>query len=224
MPSPMKTYTYTTILVLGLTLSGLSWASNKTICKNGSVERHIEVVATDAEKGAPCEVQYTRDGETKTLWTAQNDANFCKEKAAGLAQKLKDSGWNCDGSEDVAVETKADEAPVSTVAPKAGKESKKTHKKGYDKAKKKACDKENCDKVECACHAKKAKSEAGEKVGEAKTEVKAQDKRAKAKAEREAKKAEKKAKREAKKAERDAKKLQNKASEKVEEAKEEVTE
>lgn len=67
-------------------------------CKSGASERKIEVTTAEGGK-APCEVKYTKEGEAegKTLWNAQNDADYCTTKASELVGKLSGTGWECSG-------------------------------------------------------------------------------------------------------------------------------
>jgi hypothetical protein len=84
------------ILLLLITVSTSTFAfADKTVCKASGVERHIEVVSLADGKDVPCEVRYTKQGDTKTLWTAENDASYCLTKAKGLAEKLSAAGWDC---------------------------------------------------------------------------------------------------------------------------------
>lgn len=90
----MKTAWLTTVAVV---LSVAAFGA-ETKCTSGSSGRKIEVVTGEGGK-PPCEVKYTKEGETeaKTLWNAQNDSAFCTEKAAGLVDKLSSGGWKCEG-------------------------------------------------------------------------------------------------------------------------------
>jgi len=36
-------------------------------------------------------------GQVQTLWTAENEENYCKDKAADFVDKLKSWGWSCSG-------------------------------------------------------------------------------------------------------------------------------
>ena len=47
----------------------------------------------------------TEGAEDRVLWSAQNDASYCEEKAKGFIEKLESLGWTC-------VETIRDEAAV----------------------------------------------------------------------------------------------------------------
>jgi hypothetical protein len=85
------------ILSLALfSVSGFS-AHIKTTCVSGQDERVIEVVHTGNEP-SPCEVRYTKAGETKTVWTSQHSGSYCEEKAQGLAEKLAAAAFKCDNT------------------------------------------------------------------------------------------------------------------------------
>lgn len=63
--------------------------------------RTVEVKFAGENKGLPCEVKYTKEGESegKTLWTANNDAAYCEQKAKEFADKLTSQGYACTGGE-----------------------------------------------------------------------------------------------------------------------------
>lgn len=204
----MKNTTIFTILSLFFVNSAFA---NHTVCKSGNSERHIEVVSTNAEKGAPCEVKYTKDGDSKVLWKANSDAQFCKTKATGLADQLASSGWKCDAGQEHAdkaatkdeAKASVDQAAQKTDAKmtraerkaqrKAEKEKRKAQREA-EKAKRKA-DQE-------AAKAEKAKKDAEAKVSAAKVEAK----EVKAEAKAEAKQIKADAKTEAKEIKAEAKK------------------
>ena len=74
-------------------------ANVKYECRNGDLVRHVELVYEDQDSKLPCSVQYTKDseepGQTKTLWSAQNEANYCEEKLDAFIEKLQGMGWTC---------------------------------------------------------------------------------------------------------------------------------
>jgi hypothetical protein len=83
-------------------------------CKSGKIVREIDVQSQTPSSPVPCSVVYKKTTEgaaDQTLWTAENDAAYCEEKAKGLADKLTSLGWTCE-------EAKADtSAPVPASAP-----------------------------------------------------------------------------------------------------------
>ena len=70
-----------------------------TTCTNGSDVRKIEVVYPQEGAELPCEVLYTKNGETRTLWTAGNQAGFCEGKAEEFIAKQRGWGWQCDSAD-----------------------------------------------------------------------------------------------------------------------------
>ena len=73
--------------------------SDKMVCSQAGLERHLELEWADSQKNAPCKVHYRKKSEDpnhhKVLWTANNDAAFCSEKAQEFVAKLEGWGWNC---------------------------------------------------------------------------------------------------------------------------------
>lgn len=84
--------------ILAMTVLSLSAHAATSTCKSGAAERKVEVTSAEGGK-APCEVKYTKEGEAegKTLWSAQNDADYCSTKASELVGKLTGMGWQCSG-------------------------------------------------------------------------------------------------------------------------------
>ena len=81
------------LIVLGL-VSGTAQADHLIECKMGGKLRKIEVIH---EAGKPCDVVYTREGETAAtaLWTYAHQTDQCPVKAKFLADKLTGFGWTC---------------------------------------------------------------------------------------------------------------------------------
>jgi len=99
-------------------------AHHVTVCKMDKGERKIEVTTPDETKKLPCTVNYQRENEeSRALWNAENDPNFCDEKARELADKLTAAGYECttaphEGSAEAA-------PPEKMTEPKTAPESKK---------------------------------------------------------------------------------------------------
>lgn len=74
--------------------SQVALADTTYVCTQGSMERKIEVVYLEAGK-VPCEVRYTKDGETQVLWSAQAEEGYCEAKAAEFVEKQRGWGWEC---------------------------------------------------------------------------------------------------------------------------------
>lgn len=70
-----------------------------TVCKHGKSERKVEVAYAEQGKKVPCEVKYTKDGSTTTLWTATAKEGFCEEKATGFIGKFVEQGYDCKDEE-----------------------------------------------------------------------------------------------------------------------------
>lgn len=88
-------------------------------CEHGGSKRIIRVF-NDTAAGLACEVTYEKASDTKTLWTAANDKEYCAQKAAAFASKQVGWGWNCVGKDGVVVSAPVVEAPViETSAPEA---------------------------------------------------------------------------------------------------------
>lgn len=92
--------------------------NQKTVCSHGSQTRVIEVAYT-SEDNVPCEVRYSKEEGSQTLWSATNKAGYCEEKAAAFVEKQMGWGWACEASINTATSDEAEvaaEAPVSTEA------------------------------------------------------------------------------------------------------------
>ena len=93
------TLTSTVLLALPFSVSAESWS-----CRHDNDVREIHIVQ-ETDAAVPCSVVYkklTEGVEDQVLWTANNDANYCQDKAQGLVDKQVGWGWTC-------VETIADE-------------------------------------------------------------------------------------------------------------------
>lgn len=89
----MKTATLlATTLLLGTSLSALA---DSYLCTNGGAERSIAVVYRDAGQPVPCEVHYSKDGQSQILWSASQEAGYCEEKAKAFADQQTSWGWQC---------------------------------------------------------------------------------------------------------------------------------
>ena len=97
-----------TILVLVISLlTPLSVYADSWSCRHGSDVREVHMEQTTSAP-LPCQVLYkklTEGAEDQVLWSAQNDASYCEEKAKGFIEKLESLGWTC-------VETIRNEASV----------------------------------------------------------------------------------------------------------------
>jgi len=96
-----------TLISLPFGLHAESWS-----CRHGNDVREIHIQrATGA--AVPCSVVYkklTEGVEDQVLWTADNDENFCEEKAKAFVAKQESWGWTC-------VETIQEKAGEDAAAP-----------------------------------------------------------------------------------------------------------
>jgi len=76
-------------------LAGTAFADETYTCTNAGMERVITIVYQDQEAKVPCEVHYTKDGATETLWSAQGQVGYCEEKVAAFLEKQRGWGWEC---------------------------------------------------------------------------------------------------------------------------------
>ena len=70
-------------------------ADESYVCTHGQKERVISVVYGDQATKLPCDVRYQKDGDTQTLWHAENEEGYCKQKAVEFVQKQEGWGWDC---------------------------------------------------------------------------------------------------------------------------------
>ncbi|MBB3166884.1 hypothetical protein [Simiduia aestuariiviva] len=69
--------------------------ANSYVCTHGGMERSITVVYHEPGQAVPCEVQYTKQGESQTLWRADNEGGYCEAQASAFAEKQAGWGWEC---------------------------------------------------------------------------------------------------------------------------------
>ena len=66
---------------------------------HGSVKRVVSVFNLNVDGGSPkahgCRVDYSKDGETKTLWSSKTDHAYCAAKAAALVTNLVNGNFSC---------------------------------------------------------------------------------------------------------------------------------
>lgn len=72
--------------------------SGKYQCTYGDMQRRVEII-TEPGVEVPCSVHYFKDteapGEQQVLWSAENDASYCRTKAMEFVAKLEGWGWDC---------------------------------------------------------------------------------------------------------------------------------
>ena len=81
-------------LFAGMSTSAMAIENQTTVCSHGKNIRIVEVIYS-SENAVPCEVQYTKEEGTKTLWSATNKVGYCESKAEAFVEKQKGWGWSC---------------------------------------------------------------------------------------------------------------------------------
>lgn len=81
-------------ILFTICFSQIAFAEPTYVCTQGSMERQIEVVYLGADT-VPCDVRYTKEGETKVLWSAQAEEGYCEAKAVEFVEKQRGWGWEC---------------------------------------------------------------------------------------------------------------------------------
>lgn len=68
-------------------------------CAGRNLKRYIKITSPSETELLPCFVKYSKpeegEKEFKVLWQAQNNFEFCKEKANYLLEKLRNSQFIC---------------------------------------------------------------------------------------------------------------------------------
>ena len=67
-------------------------------CAQGLATRVVSVVTTppsDKQPHGSCRVDYTKDGVTKTLWSASTGHGYCIKRATAFVTKLAESHYSC---------------------------------------------------------------------------------------------------------------------------------
>jgi hypothetical protein len=71
-------------------------AHEKFVCTSGPVKRVVTIFDDNGKRASGgCRVDYTKDGETKTVWTSKNDYAYCVAKALSLVTKLAEGNFSC---------------------------------------------------------------------------------------------------------------------------------
>lgn len=89
----MRTSLKAASLIAGLALALPASAINFD-CQLDNLTRSISV-AYPEQTPVPCQVQYTKAGETQTLWQAQNTEGYCEQQARAFVAKHESWGWQC---------------------------------------------------------------------------------------------------------------------------------
>ena len=97
----------TTLIAIPFSSFADSWS-----CRHGNDVREIHI-QRESSAPVPCSIVYkklTEGAEDQVLWTADNDANFCDQKAREFVAKQEGWGWTC-------VETIAEKESEESAAP-----------------------------------------------------------------------------------------------------------
>jgi hypothetical protein len=91
---------------LVLALAGASAGQAQTmeshqefICTSGAEKRVVSIFNRNAldrnQASDGCRVDYTKAGQTRTVWTSRNDHAYCVAKAVSLVTKLAEDNFTC---------------------------------------------------------------------------------------------------------------------------------
>lgn len=64
-------------------------------CTYGGDTRIISVIYDNEATDTVCEVTYEKTSGVQTLWSANNERDYCKEKAEAFVEKQRGWGWTC---------------------------------------------------------------------------------------------------------------------------------
>ena len=79
-----------TALLSHLVLSDISYT-----CSNAGNSRQLDIIYTNATAQPPCEVRYTKAGNTEVLWKADTEQGYCEQKANEFINQQESWGWRC---------------------------------------------------------------------------------------------------------------------------------
>jgi hypothetical protein len=73
-----------------------SESRERFVCTFGTNQRFIDIyrLASPGPRGG-CRVDYTRNGVTKPVWSANGDYAYCVKMAVGLVTKLSKGNFSC---------------------------------------------------------------------------------------------------------------------------------
>lgn len=107
----MNTYLKSAAVALCLAASQQA-AAISFECKLDIVHRTISV-AYPEQTPVPCQVQYTKEGDTQILWQAENSEGYCEAKAREFAAKHESWGWQCNSLHISAAENSPSESVIA---------------------------------------------------------------------------------------------------------------
>ena len=74
-------------------VSASSWT-----CQQAGLTRQVVIYYPEAPARLPCQVFYAKPTENtlpRALWEAENEPDYCEQKAAEFIEKLRSWGWYC---------------------------------------------------------------------------------------------------------------------------------
>jgi hypothetical protein len=90
----------------------------KFVCTSGPVKRVVTIYHDSAKReSGGCRVDYTKDGETKSVWTSKKDYAYCVAKAVSLVTKLTEGNFSC--KPETVEQPDEIEAPAQAPAPES---------------------------------------------------------------------------------------------------------
>ena len=99
----MKTNILRISAFVSLLVASNVYADQTYVCTYGQQERVISIIYKDQDAKVPCDVRYTNNGETKTMWHADTHAGYCEKKAEEFYRKQIEWGWRCSVSNPSAI-------------------------------------------------------------------------------------------------------------------------
>ena len=82
------------LALLLFSTTALAIDNKSYICTSGQDQRIIEI-QYNGDADTPCEVVYTKDGVSTTLWQATNQSGYCEQKALDFVDRQSSWGWQC---------------------------------------------------------------------------------------------------------------------------------
>jgi hypothetical protein len=90
------------VLCLGLGSAGsaqsLTESHEQFLCTSGPAKRLVSIYRNTSGRewgSGGCRVDYTKGGETKTVWSSKNDYAYCTKRALALVTKLTQGNYSC---------------------------------------------------------------------------------------------------------------------------------
>lgn len=100
MPSRRPVLVLAALSLLAVPIAAAPAQSEEYHCRRGDLVRRIEVQFADNADRLPCQVVYWRDterpGQPRIPWNAENQLEFCTQKAREMVERLQSAGWACD--------------------------------------------------------------------------------------------------------------------------------